>query len=223
MAKTLAKFDYKGLTKDAVIAKLQAMAGDTPLEVTTPTGETRETTAAEELVIAQAMPALNNNFKVGGDDAPARIVVPASTAPVEKQVECIINEVSPIQVSRRNGREYHMVTYTTVGENPITEARAVNASFLSHRNNRDKFQPQNRVILTIQETVDGKTQFIDNRLNPPALAFHTNTGESVSSITWAADNFINRAKSVASILIEHEGKPDIVKALATVFAGQKLV
>nr|WP_298657262.1 hypothetical protein [uncultured Flavobacterium sp.] len=218
---TIEKIAYKGKTKAQIIELLKAMDPAQPLEITLANGEVKTTTAGEELPIAEAMPAISNNFTVSSD-VPNRLVIPTANVPATRNVECFINEVSGPLKSRTSDREYRMITYTTIGENATTEARPVSEGFYKAGTNQSKFAQGKHVIMTLQTAVKGKTQWINNTVNPPQLETHTQDGESVSNITYAVDDFANRAELVGNILTKYKDEPGLLNAMATVFAGQKL-
>ena len=176
---------------------------------------------------------------VGAGDLPATDENIANMVkPKEDIIEGIVTDISK-DISRPSAtgdRVFRMVSILKEDGTIIT--RPVNKSFFD--NNEDRLQVDAAVRCVFQETQEGKTQYVfRDRNNPTAqgvIKTHTSTTTALSNVTKLSvtqssvlnsaitdERFFKRQERVAEHLGKFEKTPGVLAALATVYAGQKLV
>lgn len=176
---------------------------------------------------------------VGAGDLPATDENIANMVkPKEDIIEGIVTDISR-EISRPSAtgdRTFRMVSILKEDGTIIT--RPVNKSFFD--NNEDRLQVDAAIRCVFQETQEGKTQYVfRDRNNPSAqgvIKTHTSTTTALSNVTKLSatqssvlnsaitdERFFKRQERVAEHLGKFEKTPGVLAALATVYAGQKLV
>lgn len=236
MPKVAKKFFYKGKKRAAVITELKALDPNDTIDIVDADGKERtDVVVGDELAALESTGegGLKNNFEIPAGEKRVRIEVPADKKPRVEEIECTINQVSPIRGSGE--RLYHVVTYTTgKGE---TDTINVNPGFI--KSNVECFVPDACVQLKIEHRIEYKTQYVDlgdrEAGDVPELKTHTSTGRGLAGVVqltslqkkklendMTTGMLIEKTTRIGALLEGYSANEGVRNSLAMILAGQKL-